>query len=201
MKTNSSKIDFFFNFISKLPKIIFRFLRLLIFKQKVVYKDVKLDNLICIEGTLNQLIWKVENSVFITISNSTRIFFDSGQLIFHVDSNITDYEIKFYGFDKVKKIKVSIKVITLEKKEINALINKSLGIKINNNNFQGQLPIGLMPTRLCLINTSKPIKVKLFDQVKIRLPSYHNINEYSSTILNTTTEEEAIELIQRLVNN
>ncbi|WP_350289823.1 hypothetical protein [uncultured Croceitalea sp.] len=106
---------FLLNFIKHFPKIILRFLGLLFLSKKLVYKDFRPNVSYCIEGTLNQLLWNIENSIFITLNNSSKLFFDSGQLLFHVSKSQTEFQLTAYGIGKKRQFNTQIKVICIEK--------------------------------------------------------------------------------------
>ena len=122
---------FVLNFIKHLPKIIIRFLGLLFLSKKLVYKDFRPNTPYCIDGTLNQLLWNIENSIFITLSNSSKLFFDSGQLLFHVSKSQTNFQLTAYGIGEKHQFHAQIKVICIEKQDFENINTKTKSLLFN----------------------------------------------------------------------
>ena len=105
------------------PTILFRYFKYLILKRQLIINDFRPNNTYCIEGTLNQLIWNVENTLFSIIENSSKVYLNSGDFIFKIDKEKTHFSLKSYGYNKTIVSSTNIKVVVLKQKsfESNAL--------------------------------------------------------------------------------
>ena len=112
-KINTGKVKLFFVFIIYMPKIIFRYFSFVIKGKRVHLRSFKANSNYSIQGTLNQLTWDVENAVFITLSNSSKIFFESDEEIFKIRENQNTFKIICYGIRKKEIAIVSIKVVKI----------------------------------------------------------------------------------------
>jgi len=109
--------SFTVNLILSSPRILLRWF-LFVFKSKrVIFHEFRAINVFCINGTLNQLVWNVEGSVFVTISNSNKIYFKNNELIFLVNNSLTEFTITLYGINGKQSHKTGIKVVTLNQKK------------------------------------------------------------------------------------
>tara|TARA_R110000868_G_scaffold146414_8_gene367215 strand:- start:3312 stop:3917 length:606 start_codon:yes stop_codon:yes gene_type:complete len=112
-------------------KIIFRFLKLLFNGQKMESISFQPDSEYCIDGTINQLRWEIRNAVFITVSNSSQLFFNSGQLLFKVKKGQKEFQLTAYGVGKKTKLFTKIKVVALNKKDFSKIETISKNIDVN----------------------------------------------------------------------
>ncbi len=108
-----------------------RFLGLFFLGKKLVYKNFRPNASYCIDGTLNQLLWNIENSIFIALSNSPKLFFDSGQLLFHVSKSQTNFQLTAYGIGKKHQFHTQIKVICIEKQGFENINTKTKSLLFN----------------------------------------------------------------------
>ncbi len=100
------------------PLILFKYFKFLLFQRKISVLEFKPTNIYCIDCTLNQLIWNVENSLFNVLSNSSKIYLDSGELIFKAMKGDTSFSIISYGYNKVLKSKTFIQIVALKQKTV-----------------------------------------------------------------------------------
>lgn len=112
-------------------KIIFRFLKLLFNGQKMESISFQPDSEYCIDSTINQLRWEIRNAVFITVSNSSQLFFNSGQLLFKVKKGQKEFQLTAYGVGKKNKLFTKIKVVALDKKDFSKIETISKNIDVN----------------------------------------------------------------------
>ena len=112
-------------------KIIFRFLKLLFNGQKMESISFQPDSEYCVDGTINQLRWEIRNAVFITVSNSSQLFFNSGQLLFKVKKGQKEFQLTAYGVGKKTKLFTKIKVVALNKKDFSKIETISKNIDVN----------------------------------------------------------------------
>lgn len=82
----------------------------------MIIHEFRPNNMYCIDESLNQLIWSVENCLFIILENSSRIYLNSGNFIFKVNASDTMFNICFYGVNTRESAKTRIKVVKLDKK-------------------------------------------------------------------------------------
>ena len=118
-------------------KIILRFLKLLLNGQKMESISFQPDSEYCVDGTINQLRWEIRNAVFITVSNSSQLFFNSGQLLFKVKKGQKEFQLTAYGVGKKTKLFTKIKVVALNKKDFSKVetISKNIQIELNQSPF------------------------------------------------------------------
>jgi hypothetical protein len=112
-KISTGKVKLFLGFIIYMPKIIFSYFSFVIKGKRVHLRSFKANSNYSIQGTLNQLTWDVENAVFITLSNSSKIFFESDEEIFKTRENQNTFKIICYGIRKKEIAIVSIKVVKI----------------------------------------------------------------------------------------
>lgn len=103
------------------PKILFRCITLLIKRKRLKLHYFKTDAQYCIHGTLNQLMWKVENSVFIILDNSSKLSFGSNEQIFKVDHGKTQFNLTCYGVGNKIRVATSIQVVQLGVNDFNGV--------------------------------------------------------------------------------
>lgn len=120
MKNNDSYLDsLYFKVLLSLkilfysPKILFRFIALLIKRKCHKLHFFKADACYCVHNTLNQLTWEAENAAFIILENSSKLFFGSNEHIFKVDHRKTKFNITCYGVGNKIKATTSIRVVQL----------------------------------------------------------------------------------------
>ncbi|MGJ8737821.1 hypothetical protein [Zobellia laminariae] len=120
-ETLTRKRQLTINLIANSLKISLRFLKLLFNRKTMACISFQPDLEYCIEGTLNQLRWEVHNALFITISGSSQLFFDSGQLLSQVKKGQTELLLTAYGVGKKTKLFTQIKVVELSKKDFSGV--------------------------------------------------------------------------------
>ena len=109
------------NLLAVLPKIIGRTVLFTIKKKEFLFNEFRPTNIVCIDGTLNQLVWHLENPIFLSISNSPKIYFTSDEFVFNVSKIETEFILKAYTLKGVKKYKASTKVLCLSQKPFDGL--------------------------------------------------------------------------------
>lgn len=107
------------------PIIIFRYFKYLIQKKQLVINEFRANNNYCIEDTLNQLIWEVENNIFSILENSSKIYLSSGDFIFKITKKKTEFSLKSYGYNRTIKSNTNIQVIKLKQKSFDDKILKN----------------------------------------------------------------------------
>jgi hypothetical protein len=117
-----NKLVLILNFIKALPKIVFRLTWITIKKKEFLFSEFRPTNIICVDGTLNQLVWDLENPIFLSISNSSKIYFNSEEFVFKVSKLETEFVLKAYTLKGVKKYQNSIKVLCLNQKSFDDLL-------------------------------------------------------------------------------
>jgi len=106
-------------------KIICRYIFFFLQKRELKLNSFTCSANFCIDGTLNQLQWDVENALYITIDSSSRIYFGSGEYIFKVSKEKTQFELKCYGFGKRIKANVHLKIIQLVPNDFHRIFPKN----------------------------------------------------------------------------
>lgn len=192
---------FILNFIKSFPKITLRFLSFLFQRKKMTCKIFGPDSSYCIEGTLNQLIWEVENTVFITLSNSSKIFFDSGELLFHVNAAQTQFQLCTYGVGRKQRFEINLKVVLLEKKDLTNVITKSKSVVVDLNRIVRNPNIDLQHINNHSISFQKSLKPKSPEEIKIKFTHTQFLNQYTAAIFNTISIEEVQKLKQLIDKN
>ena len=167
-------------------RIIFRFLKLLFNRKKLECISFQADVAFCIKGTINQLSWNVQNSIFITISNSSQIFFDSSQLLFQVKKEQTAFELTAYGIQRKTKLLTAIKIIALNKKDVSNIVPKSKKTSINK--IDVVLNKKIQNSTISFQNRKHPIP---FKQIHLKLNK-------SIFPLNTLTKISSVSSIEEL---
>lgn len=153
------KILIILNLVWLSPLILYKYFKFLLFKRKISVLEFKPNNVYCVDCTLNQLIWNVENSLFNVLSNSSKIYLDSGELIFKVMKGDTSFSIISYGYNKVLKSKTFIQIVTLKQKTFD---NKEFHLL--------KFPSERKKTQLVLRNNINKglIKIKSYESVRLK---------------------------------
>ncbi|PCJ28332.1 MAG: hypothetical protein COA97_01485 [Flavobacteriales bacterium] len=102
------KLSFILNFLYATPKVIARLIWFTIKKKEFLFSEFRPTNIVCIDGTLNQLVWYLENPIFLSISNSSKIYFNSEEFVFKVSKLETGIPTKS-GTKKLRPITFFIK--------------------------------------------------------------------------------------------
>lgn len=151
-----------FNIIINSPWILYRLLKYSLLRKNVLLHEFRVSSIYCIEGTLNQLIWITENSLFCTLSNSSKIYLNSNDVLFKVKKDNISFSIKSYGYNKILKSKKSIQVIGLKQKVFDDkefhLINIPNESKTPLLNLPNNVNIGLDR-----VKTFRSIKYQIFE--------------------------------------
>lgn len=103
----------------------------MVLKRKISVKDFRTTNVYSIDGSLNQLIWHVENCLFVTLDISPKLYLSSGDYIFNVNKEKTSFSIKCYGYNDTVLLKTNIQVVVLSQKafDTQTLISKTSSLK------------------------------------------------------------------------
>ncbi|WP_394973739.1 hypothetical protein [uncultured Croceitalea sp.] len=184
MKTNvgsfgtlQTKILLFLRVLFFLPKILFRAIILLIKRKRIQLHFFKPDSVFCIDGTLNQLSWKVENAILIIPENSSKLYFKSNEQVFQVDHRRTRFNLTCYGVGDRIRASTSIKVVQMGIKNLNETSLKNLPLELKNNSFR-IAEENLDPARTLL--KSNPVRLQLKVPQKIRtITDGHILNQFS----------------------
>jgi hypothetical protein len=118
------KLTFIINYLTASPKIAYRYYLSKKNKKDFVFNEFRPTNSICINGSLNQLVWSLENFVYLTISNSSKIYFNSNEYIFKCEKNKTSFNLKVHTINGTKEFTTNIKILNLTKKEFGPNIHK-----------------------------------------------------------------------------
>lgn len=194
MIRQSTKIYFVFNFIICLPKIGSRFLNLLFKRKKLGCIKLWPSNHYCIEGTLNQLIWEVENAVFITLSTSPKVFFNSGELIFPVNKAQTQFQLTAYGAYQTQKNRTQIRVTVLDKNDLTNTITKSKNIAVDFNTIVQQPHISSLHIDNHIISFQKSLMPRELKKIQLNFNHLEFLNNCSIELFNTSSIEEVNKL-------
>lgn len=172
------------------PFIVFRYFKYLILKKPLHISEFRPNSYFCIDGALNQLIWNVDNCLFVILENTSKVYLGSSDLIFKVAKENIQFSLKSYGYNKRIQTNTSIKVITLKQKSINSEILKSNVITVKKYNSRlihsENIHIGLQKTSR--ISSIKPKFIKISKMIKnVQLTSskepseeLREINAYST---------------------
>ena len=181
-----------FSFIRYLPKILFRYSKFFIQKKWLECTVFKASNSFCIENTLNQLIWEIRHSVFVILSNSSKIHFDTGEFIFKVKFNETAFYLDAYGFGSMKRFTTKINIIKLQQHNFDKLKSKSVSphIQENSKNLKNRLQV-LKNQHLNFLNSPSP---KYFNNTNIQLKKIEPKNKQLFAIPFTNNMEEINQL-------
>lgn len=201
MNEKYTKIHLLLNFIKCLPRIGFRFLNLLFRNKKVVCKVYKVGDSYCFEGALNQLIWEVENAVFITLSNSSKIFFNSGEILFQVNSAQTEFQLSAFGAVHKLKHHAQIKVANFKKNEFEKVMVRATNVILECDtviDFPNYKLQHNTPQSISFLKFSKPKSNK---EIKMNFPLINYLDQYSITLFNTQSIEEVRLLKQQIDKN
>ncbi|MFS4445389.1 hypothetical protein [Maribacter sp. 2307UL18-2] len=194
------KLLFVWNFLKSIPTITSRFLRLLIRRKRIRCNSFKSGSSYCIEGTLNQLIWEVENALFITVSNSSKIFFDSYELLFQANSTQTQFELCAYGIGYKEKLRTQIKVVVLEKIDLTNVVLNSNNIAVEFNKILHNHNIRLQHIQNHSISFQKSLMPKSPEKRRVQFQRSKFLDQYSVALFNTHSIEE-VQRLRELINN
>lgn len=200
-KSNFHRYLFTLNILKATPKITLRFLNFLFQRKKMTCKNFRPNNPYCIEGTLNQLIWEVENTVFITLSNSSKILFDSGELLFHVNSAQTQFQLCAYGIGRKQRLKTNLKVVVLEKNDLTNVNTKSKSVVVDIDRIVRNPNIDLQHINNQSISFQNYLKPKSPEEIKIKFTHTQFLNQYIAELFNTHSIEEVQKLKQLIDKN
>lgn len=143
------------------PIIIYRYFKYLILKKRLLIQEFRPNNNYCIEDSLNQLIWNVENNLFSILENNSKVYLSSGDFIFKISKENTQFILKSYGYNKTIKSYTKIQVIALQQKSFdsNILIKKIPLLKKYNTKFKIPANTNI---RLQKINSLSTIQIEPF---------------------------------------
>lgn len=166
-------------------KISSRFLKLLFNGQKMESIIFQPDSEYCIDCTINQLRWEIRNAVFITVSNSSQLFFNSGQLLFKVKKGQKEFQLTAYGVGKKIKLFTKIKVVALNKKDFSKVetISKNIDVNIKKVELSKQI-------KNCTISFQNTKQPKQSKQLQIELNQSPFLKTSSDKISLTNSIEE-----------
>ncbi|WP_127139398.1 hypothetical protein [Flagellimonas oceanensis] len=138
------------------PKILYRYILFFLKKRELKLHSFTCTANYCIDGTLNQLQWDVENALFLILDNSSRIYFRSGDNIFKVSKEKSWFELKCYGLDKTINAHVHLKIVTLKASDFGGVSPKNQEVELRNSSFPivvKKVKLGtnaLQPKPICL---------------------------------------------------
>jgi len=182
-------------------KIAFRFLKLLFNRKKLSCTNFRPDSSYCIEGSLNQLLWDVENAVFVTLSNSSQIFFDSSQFLFNVKKEQSQFQLIAYGVGHSKKLSTKVKIISLEKFDFNHVVTQTKSIVVDYQKTIKSSNISLKHVPNHSISFQKSLMPKEFKKIQIDINRIDFINNCSAELLKTNSIQEVNNLKETIENN
>jgi hypothetical protein len=178
MNLLKKKILFILFFIKGIPYIVFRLFKIYFRKREYRFQYFKISNDVGINGAFNQLEWQLENALFLTLSNSTKIYLNSNKFVFKVSNQETFFKLKVYTLNGVKEYSTSFNVVNLERKSFDdlALKNNKLGLKKENTKLANK------------INALKLKKHSSNNLLKLDVSVYSKtvrVNEFKNDALNT----------------
>lgn len=150
------------------PKILFRFITLLIKGKRLKLHFFKPDSIYCVDGTLNQLSWKVENTIITIPENSSKLYFKSNEQVFRVDHRKTRFSFSFYGVGAKTMASTSIKVVQMGVKNLNETSLKNPPLEPKNNSFQ------------IAVENSNPVKTLLRSnlvRLQLKIPKIRTVTD------------------------
>ncbi|GMN06290.1 hypothetical protein MTsPCn5_16790 [Croceitalea sp. MTPC5] len=175
--TLQTKILLFLRVLIFLPKILFRAIILLTKGKRLELHFFKPDSIYCVDGTLNQLSWNVENAIIIIPENSSKPYFGPNEQVFKVDHRKKQFSLTCYGVGNKIKTTTSIKVIQLGVKNFGETSLKNPPLKLKNNSFR-IAEENLDPAKTLL--KSNPVRLQLKVPQKIRtITDVHILNQLS----------------------
>ncbi|TMM55832.1 hypothetical protein FEE95_14350 [Maribacter algarum] len=189
------------NILKATPKITLRFLNFLLQRKKMTCKDFRPNSSYCIEGTLNQLIWEVKNALFITVSNSSKIFFDSDELLFQANSTQTQFELCAYGIGYKEKLRTQIKVVVLEKIDLTNVVLNSNNIAVEFNKILHNHNIRLQHIQNHSISFQKSLMPKSPEKRRVQFQRPQFLDQYSVALFNTHSIKEVQKLRELIEEN
>ncbi len=182
------------SFIRYLPRILLRYSKFFIHKKKLECTVFKVSNSYCIENTLNQLIWEIRHSVFVVLSNSSKIYFDTGDFIFKAKFNETDFYLDAYGFGSMKRLTTKIDIIKLQQHNFDELKLESKRVSLhtqkNSKTLKNRLQV-LKNQNLNFLNSPSP---KNFNNTNIQLKKIEPKSKHLFAIPFTKNIEEINQL-------
>lgn len=132
----SRKLILSFHILFHTPKILYRYILFFLKKRELKLHSFTCTANYCIDGTLNQLQWNVENALFIMLDNSSKIYFNPGNHIFKVSRDKNRYELNCYGVGKRINANTQLKIIELEPNDFNGIFPKDRQVALKKNLFQ-----------------------------------------------------------------
>ncbi|TLF44828.1 hypothetical protein [Maribacter aurantiacus] len=183
--TSRRNLKLVFNLILNSFKILLRYFKLYFHGEKLICNSFNVDSNYSIAGTINQLRWDVENAIFITICESSKIYFNSDQLLFLVNKEKTKFQLKAYGTNRRTTLFTCIKVKSLAKKNILKINLKSKNPFIKRK--EDQLLKNITPFGISLKYPKEPISCK---RQSIHLNSTDYISDIFQNIAQTTSKKE-----------
>ncbi|WP_422350016.1 hypothetical protein [Flagellimonas sp.] len=180
------------------PKILLRFIVLLIKRKRLKLHFFKADARYSVHGTLNQLSWTVENAIFITLKNSSKLFFESNELVFRVDHERTKFNITCYGVGNKIRATTSIRVVRMKVNDFNEVtLRKQNQIKEYNE-------IDLVPCRIKVrYNPFKPILTKVQFKIRnreLKSMEHTELNQQLCQLYKMNSEQKITELGKTITN-
>lgn len=159
----SRKLMLSLHILFQTPKILYRYILFFLKKRELKLNSFTCTANYCIDGTLNQLRWDVENALYVTLGNSPRIFFESGDIIFKVIKEKSSVELKCFGLGKTINAFIHLKIITLKSHDFSGVSPKERGMELRNG------PLQITVKKVDLVANSMHIKPTC-PQIKIPNP-------------------------------
>ena len=147
------------------------------------------DSEYCVDGTINQLRWEIRNAVFITVSNSSQLFFNSGQLLFKVKKGQKEFQLTAYGVGKKTKLFTKIKVVALNKKDFSKVETISKNIDVNKKKVE--LSKQIKNCTISFQNRKPPIP---FKQIELKSNQSDFLQNTLTKISSVSSKEELEDL-------
>ncbi len=191
LKLDTQKLKRSFLIFLCSPKILYRYVLFSLKKRNLNLHSFSCSANYCINGTLNQLTWNVENAIFLALDNSSRIYFGSGEHIFKVSRDKTRFELKCYGLGKGINAYVQLKITELEPSDFNGVSAKNQQVELKKNSFQVAMK-NLMLSEKVL--ESKPVFLQPIIPHEISTETHREILNRLSKLQKTKTLRELRDL-------
>ena len=189
------KLNFIINYLTAFPKIAYRYYLSKKKKKNLVFNEFRPTNSVCINGSLNQLVWNLENFIFLTVSNSSKIYFNSNEHIFKCVDNKTNFVLKVHTINGTKEFTTNIKVLNLTKKEFSPNVNKKpFSLKNKTHSIISNKKIDRVLSRK--LNSKQNIKSKelIINQEFQNFSIIDNKNKVKSVLIKINKTKSLIEL-------
>ena len=189
------KLNFIINYLTAFPKIAYRYYLSKKKKKNLVFNEFRPTNSVCINGSLNQLVWNLENFIFLTVSNSSKIYFNSNEYIFKCVENKTNFVLKVHTINGTKEFTTNIKVLNLTKKEFSTNVNKKpFSLKNKTHSIISNKKIDRVLSRK--LNSKQNIKSKelIINQEFQNFSIIDNKNKVKSVLIKINKTKSLIEL-------